>query len=259
MKILSLSAILLLFLTQSYGQDHKFVKSEILNIRESAGKQYKLLGQLKKGDRVVVISDSIGWTKIQSEQGITGYVASNHLESESKLSVPSESKSDGSNWVSALIILGIVIYTGYKVKNIFSGIFGGSSSSSNSRRETTRKSYDSPKQTDTFHLSIKDGVVNLGKERSTMRQPVFTYFDKAIDCDLEDPKDDRSRFLVVTAKGEVMLCKLKSTGKTFVFRPFVSYGSAYKAQFADSNSFIFTTEKGTYKGYFNSTRKDKLS
>lgn len=248
----------LLFLTiQVFGQDYKYVNTETLNIRENAGKQYNVVGQVNKGDKVNALSESDSWTQIETESGVKGFVATKYLSS--SIEEPKKSDKKDSSWVSVIVVLGIIGYAIYKVKNFFSGLFGGGSSSSSSQRKSPPKTYSQPKQTDTFHLSIKDGVVNLGKERSTMRQPVFNYFDKAIDCDLEDPKDERSRFLVVTTKGEVILCKLKSTGKDFVFRPFVSYGSAYKAQFADSNSFIFTTEKGTYKGYFNSTRKDKLS
>lgn len=248
----------LLFLTmQVFGQDYKYVNTETLNIRENAGKQYNVVGQVNKGDKVNALSESDSWTQIETESGVKGYVASKYLSSSIEETKNSDKKD--SSWVSVIVVLGIIGYAIYKVKNFFSGLFGGGSSNSSSQRKSLPKTYSQPKQTDTFHLSIKDGVVNLGKERSTMRQPVFNYFDKAIDYDLEDPKDERSRFLVVTTKGEVILCKLKSTGKDFVFRPFVSYGSAYKAQFADSNSFIFTTEKGTYKGYFNSTRKDKLS
>jgi uncharacterized protein YgiM (DUF1202 family) len=242
---------------QVFGQDYKYVNTETLNIRENAGKQYNVVGQVNKGDKVNALSESDSWTQIETESGVKGYVASKYLSSSIEETKNSDKKD--SSWVSVIVVLGIIGYVIYKIKNFFSGLFGGGSSSSSSQRNSPPKAYSQPKQTDTFHLSIKDGVVNLGKEKSTMRQPVFNYFDKAIDCDLEDPKDERSRFLVVTTKGEVILCKLKSTGKDFVFRPFVSYGSAYKAQFADSNSFIFTTEKGTYKGYFNSTRKDKLS
>lgn len=248
----------LIFLTfQVFGQDYKYVNTETLNIRENAGKQYNVVGQVNKGDKITAISESESWTEIETENGVKGYVATKYLSS--TIDEPKSNDKKDSSWVSVIVVLGIIGYAIYKVKNFFSGLFGGGSSNSSSQRKSSPKTYSKPNQTDTFHLSIKDGVVNLGKERSTMRQPVFNYFDKAIDCDLEDPKDERSRFLVVTTKGEVILCKLKSTGKDFVFRPFVSYGSAYKAQFADSNSFVFTTEKGTYKGYFNSTRKDKLS
>lgn len=258
MKKITTLTVLLFFTVLTFGQDFKYVNTETLNIRENAGKQYKVVGKVNKGDKVTTISESNGWTEIETENGTKGFVATKYLTDTQ--SERSDNDKKESSWLSILIVLGILGYTGYKVKNFFSGLFGGGSSSgTSSSRKPASKSYSQPKQTDTFHLSIKDGVVNLGKERSTMRQPVFNYFDKAIDCDLEDPKDERSRFLVVTTKGEVILCRLKSTGKDFVFRPFVSYGSAYKSRFADSNSFIFTTEKGTFKGYFNSTRKDKLS
>lgn len=255
-RIITITTFLFLTL-QVFGQDYKYVNTETLNIREGAGKEFNVVGQVNKGDKVNALSESGSWTQIETETGLTGFVATKYLGSTAD--EPKSSDKKDSSWVSILVVLGIIGYGLYKIKNFFSGLFGGSSSSSSSQRKSPTKTYSQPKQTDTFHLSIKDGVVNLGKERSTMRQPVFNYFDKAIDCDLEDPKDERSRFLVVTTKGEVILCRLKSTGKDFVFRPFVSYGSAYKARFADSNSFVFTTEKGTFKGYFNSTRKDKLS
>lgn len=255
-RIITLTTLLFLSI-QVFGQDYKYVNTETLNIRENAGKQYNVVGQVNKDDKVNALSESDSWTHIETESGVKGYVASKYLSS----SIEEQKNSDekDSYWLNVIVVLGILGYAIYKLKNFFSGLFGGGSSSSSSQRKSPPKTYSQPKQTETFHLSIKDGVVNLGKEKSTMREPVFNYFDNAIDCDLEDPKDERSRFLVVTTKGDVILCKLKSTGKDFVFRPFVSFGSAYKAQFADSNSFIFTTEKGTYKGYFNSTRKDKLS
>ncbi len=235
---------------QVFGQDIKHVKAEILNIREGAGTQYNVVGQVKKGDKVTTISESNGWTEIETENGTKGFVATKYLSSDNQSESNTNSK-EKSPWVSILIVLGIIGYGLYKLS--------GSSPSSSSQKKPSTNSHSQPKQTHTFHLSIKDGVVNLGKEGSTMRQPVFDSFDKAIDCDLEDPKDERSRFLIVTTKGEVILCKLKSTSREVVFRPFVSYGSAYKVRFADSSSFVFTTEKGTYKGYFNSTRKDKIS
>lgn len=246
----------LFFLTVNvFGQEYKYVNTETLNIRENAGKQYNIVGQVNKGDRVTAISESDNWTQIETVNGVKGYVATQYLSFAADKQDNNDKKD--SSWISVLVILGILGYAAYKVKNFFSGLFGGGSTSS--QQKSPSKSYSQPKQTDTFHLSIKEGVVNLGKEKSTMRQPVFSYFDKAVDCDLEDPKDERSRFLVVTVKGEVLLCSLKSTGKKVVFRPFVSYGSAYKARFSGTDSFSFQTEKGSYKGYFNSTKIDKLS
>lgn len=246
----------LLLTIQSFGQDYKYVTTETLNVRQKAGKQYSVVGQINKGDKVSVISQSDDWTEIESSNGIKGFVATKYLDSTYQTTEDKEAKSPWGSLIILLLILGFGIY---KAKNFLSGIFGNTSSNASSTKKPATKIYSQPKQTDTFHLSIKDGVVNLGKEHSTMRRPVFNYFDKAVDCDLEDPKNDRSRFLVVTSKGDVVLCKLQSTGKDFVFKPFISFGSAYKARFADSNSFIFTTEKGTYKGYFNSTKKEKLA
>lgn len=251
MKKTLLTFGLLLITILTFGQQTKYVDTEELNIRAGAGTKYEVVDKILQGQKVTVLTEQGKWSEIELENGTKGFVSTKFLSDTETSS--SSNKSDKKNsWIGYVLVIGFVLY-GLKK------LFGGGSSGTSSSPKPASKPYSQPKQTDTFHLSIKDGVVNLGKERSTMRQPVFKYFDKAIDCDLEDPKDDRSRFLVVTAKGEVRLCQLKSTGQTIVFRPFVSYGSAYKARFADSSSFVFTTEKGTYKGYFKSTRIEKLS
>lgn len=143
-----------------------------------------------------------------------------------------------------------------KEKTINNTVKLNESKSSNSL--SSSKQNNTSKSKENYHLSIKDGIVYLGKEKSTMKDSVFNYFDKAVDCDLDDHSNARSRFLVVTAKGEVFLCNLGSTGKKNVFKPFPTYGTAFKAKFSGGESFIFHTEKGSYKGYFNSTAKDKL-
>lgn len=248
----------LLFLTfQIFGQEYRYVNTEALNIREKAGKQFNVIGLLNKGDSVIILSRNGSWTEIETANGIKGYVSAEYLSTSNELN--SNSKIDKSFWVSLLFLLGVLGFAIYKIRNFFYQIFGSNSASHSSKGKSSVKSDSRLKHTDTFFLSIRDGAVNLGKEKSTMRQSVFNHFDRAIDCDLEDPKNNRSRFLVVTTKGEVILCKLESTGKDFVFRPSASYGAAYKAKFAESNSFIFTTDEGTFKGYFNSTRKDRLS
>jgi uncharacterized protein YgiM (DUF1202 family) len=178
---------------QVFGQDYKYVNTETLNIRENAGKQYNVVGQVNKGDKVNALSESDSWTQIETESGVKGYVASKYLSSSIEETKNSDKKD--SSWVSVIVVLGIIGYVIYKIKNFFSGLFGGGSSSSSSQRNSPPKAYSQPKQTDTFHLSIKDGVVNLGKEKSTMRQPVFNYFDKAIDCDSKTRKMNVHAFL----------------------------------------------------------------
>lgn len=249
MKLFSVLTVLFLFFGILQGQEYKYVNTETLNIRNGPGKDYAIVGKVNKGDKVKTVSESNSWTEIETESGTKGFVSSKFISD--------QNKKGSSFWINTIILVGFVSYGAYKLKNFFSNFF--SPSKTNSSKKETSRPYSTTSKTDTFHLSIRDGVVNLGKERSTMRQSVFNYFDKAIDCDLENPKDERSRFLVVTTKGDVILCQLKSTSKEFVFRPFSSYGSAYKARFTDKESFTFTTEKGLYKGYFKSTRKDKLA
>jgi uncharacterized protein YgiM (DUF1202 family) len=126
----------LIFLTfQVFGQDYKYVNTETLNIRENAGKQYNVVGQVNKGDKVNELSQSDSWSQIETESGVKGYVATKYLSSELEAEPKSNDKKD-SSWVSILIVLGIIGYGLYKIKNFFSGLFGGSSSSSGSQRST---------------------------------------------------------------------------------------------------------------------------
>ncbi|MCB9425806.1 MAG: SH3 domain-containing protein [Flavobacteriales bacterium] len=243
----------LLFCLLTFSQTEYKVNTEVLNVRSGAGTKYDVVGQIKLDEKVVEVSKSGDWSEIKTQE-LQGFVSSKFISKiNTENNTKDEKSEDEGSFFGWLITLVIIAYFIRKATDFLSGLFGGSKASSRAHAQ------NAPKKVTSYHLSIKNGVVYLGKERSTMQSPVFQWFEKAIDCDLENPTDERSRFLVVTTKGEVILCRLKSTGKDFVFRPFVSYGSAYKARFADSNSFVFTTEKGTFKGYFNSTRKDKLS
>ena len=119
----------LLFLTiQVFGQDYKYVNTETLNIREGAGKEFNVVGQVNKGDKVKALSESGSWTQIETETGLTGFVATKYLGSTAD--EPKTSDKKDSSWVSILVVLGIIGYGLYKIKNFFSGLFGGSSSSS---------------------------------------------------------------------------------------------------------------------------------
>lgn len=142
-KIITLTT--LLFLTiQLFGQDYKYVNTEILKIRENAGKQYNVVGQVNKGDKVNALSESDSWTQIETETGLTGFVATKYLSSETDEQPKSSDKKD-SPWVSILIVLGIIGYGLYKIKNFFSGLFGGKSSSST--RSSSNSSSSSKSQT----------------------------------------------------------------------------------------------------------------
>ena len=129
----------LLFLTFSvFGQDYKQVNTETLNIRDGAGKQYNVVGQVSMGDKVTTLSETEGWTHIETETGLTGFVATKYLSSETDEQPKNNDKKE-SSWFSILIVLGVIGYGVYKLKNFFSGLFSGSSSSSNSQRNTPPK------------------------------------------------------------------------------------------------------------------------
>ena len=56
----------------------KIVTATNLNVRSGAGTKYSIIGSLKKGTSVSVISESNGWSKI-NYNGKTGYVSSKYL------------------------------------------------------------------------------------------------------------------------------------------------------------------------------------
>lgn len=64
---------------QVFGQNYKYVTVDVLNIRENAGKEYNVVGKVKKGEKVSAIKEVISWTQIESASGVKGYVATKYL------------------------------------------------------------------------------------------------------------------------------------------------------------------------------------
>ena len=65
------------------SQDVKAVTASTLNIRENAGTQYAILGTLKKGDTVIVLSTSNGWSRVLHNGNKVGFVSSKYLSTAS--------------------------------------------------------------------------------------------------------------------------------------------------------------------------------
>lgn len=152
MKQITTLTVLLFFTVLAFGQDFKYVNTETLNIRENAGKQYNVVGQVNKGDKVTTISESNGWTEIETENGTKGFVATKYLSSDYQ-SGHNDNNKEKSPWISILIVLGILGYAVYKVKNFFSGLFGGSSTSSSSSKSQPRT--ETSRQSSTFSSKSK--------------------------------------------------------------------------------------------------------
>ena len=68
----------------------KVVTATSLNVRSGAGTKYSIIGSLKKGTSVSVISESNGWSKI-NYNGKNGYVSSKYLCNENTSSNNSSS------------------------------------------------------------------------------------------------------------------------------------------------------------------------
>lgn len=83
------------------------ISSGTLNVRSGAGTGNKIIGSLKKGDNVFVLSAGSGWSKIVYNGTNTGYVNSSYLVSNSSykeisLNVPSYKQND-SRWADVKV------------------------------------------------------------------------------------------------------------------------------------------------------------
>lgn len=113
----------------TFSQTEYTVNTELLNVRSGAGTEYEVVGQVKLNQKVLEISKSGNWSEIKTDD-FKGFVSSKYI---SKFNDNTNKKED-SSIISWLIGLGIIGYILIKVKNFFSGLFGGSSS--NTHRST---------------------------------------------------------------------------------------------------------------------------
>ncbi|MHA7836685.1 MAG: TIGR04211 family SH3 domain-containing protein [bacterium] len=78
-----LALLLCLALPLTARADTGWVRGEIrLNLRSGAGTQYKILGAVETGDELVVLSRNESWTRVQTQDGQTGWIPAGYLESE---------------------------------------------------------------------------------------------------------------------------------------------------------------------------------
>ncbi len=84
-------------------------QSTSLNVRSGAGTEYSVKDSVRKGDIVIILSNSNGWSKILYDGVKTGYVSSKYIEinsnqtySKVSLSVPSYKQTD-SRWANVII------------------------------------------------------------------------------------------------------------------------------------------------------------
>lgn len=151
-RIITITIFLILTL-HLFGQDYKYVNTETLNVREGAGKEFDVIEQVNKGDKVNTLSESGSWTQIETEKGITGFVSTNYLTSTSDK--PKSNDEKGGSWGSILILLGIIGYGLYKIKGFFSSLFAGSSSSQRNTITKTKGVRKNPSSSAVYRFRIK--------------------------------------------------------------------------------------------------------
>ena len=83
----------------NYATITQYVTATTLNVRSGAGTSYSVLGSLRKGTKVEVISTTNGWSKI-NYNGSIGYVSSQYLSSSSTDSSTSTTSSSVNKVIS---------------------------------------------------------------------------------------------------------------------------------------------------------------
>ena len=91
--------------------EQRSVTAYTLNIRENAGTNYSIIGSLKKGDTVIVLSTSNGWSRVLHSGNKVGFVSAKYLSNSDtpsvnfsavSLKVPSFKQTD-SRWANVRI------------------------------------------------------------------------------------------------------------------------------------------------------------
>lgn len=194
MRKIILTLGLLLVTIFTFGQETKYVNTEVLNVRSGASTDNEIIDKINKGEKVIVLSNSYRWSKVELENGNTGYVSSKFL---------SDNSSDGYPWYIYLIVIVLALYLINKVLKFF----GGSSNSNNSTTKSpSRKSSDvrsAPQPQQKYYCkccgadfkNIKDLTFNSCFKNSTKKHELFEgevenkYYCKDCGQDFKNLKD----------------------------------------------------------------------
>jgi len=77
------SLFLTLLLASSALANVGWVRGEVrLNLRSGAGTQYKIIGVVKTGDELAVLTTRESWTRVRTKEGETGWIPGGYVETE---------------------------------------------------------------------------------------------------------------------------------------------------------------------------------
>ncbi|MCH2171505.1 TIGR04211 family SH3 domain-containing protein [Myxococcota bacterium] len=81
-------ALLVMFPLATAHAETGWVKDELrLNVRTGAGTDYRILGVLKTGDQVEVLSRQDGWTQVRTGEGTEGWLPRGYLQADAPAAV----------------------------------------------------------------------------------------------------------------------------------------------------------------------------
>ena len=106
--------LLLLTINSIYSQEFKYSGTNLLEVREDAGTEFKIIAKVSKNENIKIISDEGEYVEIETEKGIKGYVPSKFLLS----SRSSDNNSDNNYSFLKIIVVGLILFVSYKVRNL---------------------------------------------------------------------------------------------------------------------------------------------
>lgn len=119
-------------------ENQYFVTANKLNVRKGEGANFDVVYQLDKGDSLVVIAKNEEWAEISTSKG-NGFVSSKYI------SIENPEKSKESDWVTYLVIGGIVLFALFSKKGSSSSSGTSSSKSSTDSKPTAKPKIEKPK------------------------------------------------------------------------------------------------------------------
>ncbi len=73
-------AVAFLLLASTAGAERAWVKGEVrLNVRSGPGTAYRILGSIKTGDPLTVVLREKRWTRVQTSDGVDGWIPAGYL------------------------------------------------------------------------------------------------------------------------------------------------------------------------------------
>ena len=111
--------IILLLLTMNLinCQELTYKGPKVLNVREGAGTEFKIITKVSEKEKVKIISDQGEYVEVETENGIKGFVLSNLLLSSRAVNNNNNNEENNYSFLK-IIVFGFLIVISYKIRNL---------------------------------------------------------------------------------------------------------------------------------------------